>query len=55
MTAMMISTLPTAAAELKSGSSDPNPSWYDQIASVVDAVAGPPLVMIQMMSNTFRV
>jgi hypothetical protein len=27
MTAMMISRFPTAAAELKSGSSDPNPSW----------------------------
>jgi hypothetical protein len=26
-TAMRISTFPTVAAELKSGSSDPKPSW----------------------------
>ena len=42
MTAMTIRRLPTAAAELKSGSRDPKPSWYDQMAKVVDAVPARP-------------
>ena len=47
--------LPTAAAGPKVGSVEPKPSWYDQMANVVEASPGPPRYMIQMMSKTFSV
>jgi hypothetical protein len=50
-----MSRFATAAAGLRSGEPPPNPSRYDQIANVVDALPGPPRVMIQMMSKTFSV
>lgn len=50
-----MSRLPTAAPGPNSGSRLPKPSRYDQVASVADEPVGPPLVMIQMMSKTFRV
>ena len=50
-----ISRFDTAAAGLKSGSTEPKPRRYDQVERVVDESAGPPLVMIQMMSKTLSV
>ena len=41
ISAMTMRMLPTAAAGLKLGSVEANPSWYDQVAKVVDAVPGP--------------